>query len=109
AAIDEAELKEGSIVIGSISLDTAARKISLVVDADVETRVSAAFEAIYEIGDSGTAVVRCKVLKKNTLMDSEWAEIAEKSIIVGREPAEIEVDLGDGVDLSTGFFKVVLE
>jgi hypothetical protein len=44
-------------------------------------------------------------------MDAEWTEVASKSITISPtvEVGSITVDLGDEVDLSSGFFKVVLE
>jgi hypothetical protein len=108
----EVEIEDNTVEITSISLDPAARTVTLEVGADVNSKLSNTIaSSIYTFTGNDQINVLCRVLNKATLMDAEWTEVASKSITISPtvEVGSITVDLGDEVDLSSGFFKVVLE
>ena len=106
------EIEENSVAITSIALDAAARQVKLGVSAEVESAVGDALaSSIYTFTGSDTITVTCRVMRKATLMDADWVEVAAKDVVISPTIGigTLTVDLGDEVDLSSGFFKVVLE
>ena len=106
------EIEENSVAITSIALDAAARQVKLGVSAEVESAVGDALaSSIYTFTGSDTINVTCRVMRKATLMDAAWVEVAAKDVVISPTIGigTLTVDLGDEVDLTGGFFKVVLE
>ena len=109
----KAKLDPKSVKVVAFSLTQDGKAVNLSVGADVASGISGTvIEKIYEIPASKTVKVKIKVLKKKSLEDALWTEFyttPNPVEITSEMYGNIEVPLGDGVDLSSGFFKVELE
>ncbi|MCR5413182.1 MAG: LamG domain-containing protein [Kiritimatiellae bacterium] len=102
-----AEIVEGTVAITGVSLDAESRTVTLSVSADVVN--TAASSPLYTFTTSGVLNVNCVILRKGTLAEAGWTEVASVPVTIGSGSADITAQLGDDVDLSSGFFKVVIE
>jgi len=94
--------------VTALSLDQDAKTVTLVVDAETKTSLDGtAAAALYELPRN--AAVTLAVWQKRSLEEDWSAEpVATKEVTLGGDAASVVVDLGDDVDLSSGFYKVTI-
>jgi hypothetical protein len=112
-AAAKANLDPKTVKVVAFSLTQDGKAVNLSVGADVASGISGTvIEKIYEIPASKSVKVNVKVLKKNSLDDALWTEFyttPNPVEITSETYGNVEVPLGAGVDLTSGFFKVELE
>ena len=104
----EPEVVDGTLAVTALSLDQDAKTVTLVVDAETKTSLDGtAAAALYELPRNAT--VTLAVWQKRSLEEDWSAEpVATKEVTLGGDAASVVVDLGDDVDLSSGFYKVTI-
>ena len=99
---------EGTLAVTGLTLDPDTRSVKLTVDADVENAYANTIASVIYTFPSETEVT-VQVWRKTSLSDGWGAEpYATKKVTLGGKDAEIVIDLGDDIDLASGFFKVTL-
>ena len=100
------KLAEDGVKITSLSFVDG--KVSITVDVETESgsELTGPLAASVAPKSSGLEVT-AKVYWKQSLADSQWTLVAEKSFRVGS--GETEIDAGDAVSGTSGFYKVEVE
>jgi len=96
-----------SVAIKSLAIDRATGEVVLGVAAETEAgAIDPAVAALYsvEVG----ADVTVKVYRTESLA-AEWQLVAEKSMTITAAGKEVRAPLPEGVDTTSGFFKVEIE
>ena len=107
----EKKVVPNTLRITSITLDTTGAKVILGVDADVaESIAGRLFGQIYNLTPgTETADVVVKVYKKTSLAQADWELVQTKPVSIGAGEVNVEVDLDEAVDYTSGYFRVEVE
>ena len=99
-----------SVEITSIELDREAGTVKITADTEGKQSGAAAVTSeIYTIPSGAESLdLTCSVLHCDEL-GGKWTVIATKKVTIYRTTTNYTFDLGDDVDLASGFFKVKLE
>ena len=98
---------ENSVSITSLTVDRASGEVVLGVGAETAAgSVDPAVAALYSVVSGANVTV--KVYRTETLA-AEWKLVAEESLTITSGGTEIRAPLPEGVDTSSGFFKVEVE
>ena len=107
SVVAPAIVTDGSVAITSLDIDREAGDIVLGVSAEATAgEVSPTVAALYSVA-SGTFVT-VKVYRTETLA-AEWTLVATEPVLVTDDGIEVRAKLPEGVDTSSGFFKVEIE
>lgn len=98
---------EDTVAITSLSVDRATGRVVLGVAAETDGgSIDPAVAALYSVERGAEVVV--KVYHTETLA-AEWQLVATLPVRITSGGVEIPMDLPDGLDMSSGFFKVEIE
>ena len=111
AAVDLSDTVEPtSVVITSIEFDRESGKVTVVADTEGTKTSSTSALQIYEFPEGNSPLTLTLKLWFNSALDqNSWVEVGAKKISIDRTSGTYTYDIGDALDLSSGFFKVSLE
>ena len=99
-----------SVVITSVDFDRETGKVSVTADTEGRKAGTTAASQIYEFPEGDSTLTLTLKLWFNPSLDSgSWVEAGAKEITIERTSGTYVYDIGDTLDLSSGFFKVSLE
>jgi len=107
---DESEATPIYVAITAITLDRAARIVSITTDTEGAKTGSLLASEIYTIpGGSDLLTLTCKIWHRDSLQSDDWKVIKTQEVEIGKETKTYEFNLDKDVDLASGFFKATLE
>ena len=99
-----------SVVITSVEFDRESGKVTVVADTAGSKTGSTPASQIYEFPEGNSSLTLTLKLWFNATLDqNSWVEVGAKEISIDRTSGTYTYDIGDALDLSSGFFKVSLE
>ena len=113
AEVTRGKLVPNSVRVVGIALEPDGSAVNLTVNADVASGISGTVVSqYYEFTGSDTVHVLVKVLKKDSLEDTDWTLVyttPEPVAITPQTNETVVVPFDKQLDLKSGFFKVKLE
>ncbi|MBQ8125968.1 MAG: DUF1735 and LamG domain-containing protein [Kiritimatiellae bacterium] len=113
AEVTRGKLVPNSVRVVGIALEPDGSAVNLTVNADVASGISGTVVSqYYEFTGSDTVHVLVKVLKKDSLEDTDWTLVyttPEPVVITPQTNETVVVPFDTQLDLKSGFFKVKLE
>ena len=113
AEATKGKLVPNSVKVVAISLEQDGSAVNLTVNADVASGIAGTVVSQYfSFVGSDTVKVMIKVFKKDSLDDTAWTEVytSPDPVTITPETDEtVVVPFDEQLDLSSGFFKVLLE
>ena len=113
AEVTRGRLVPNSVRVVGIALEPDGSAVNLTVNADVASGISGTVVSqYYEFTGSDTVHVLVKVLKKDSLEDTDWTLVyttPEPVTITPQTNETVVVPFDEQLDLKSGFFKVKLE
>ena len=109
----EKKIVDKTLKVTAITLDAENNQVILAIDAELDyaNLVSGKFASqLYDLDamgiDNVTCTVKVKVYKKSTLAQADWELVDEVEKTFGRDKVSVPVELGEDIDLTSGFYKV---
>ena len=113
AEVTRGKLVPNSVRVVGIALEPDGSAVNLTVNADVASGISGTVVSqYYEFTGSDTVHVLVKVLKKDSLEDTDWTLVyttPEPVAITPQTNETVVVPFDEQLDLKSGFFKVKLK
>ena len=110
-AKSDATAEPTAVAIKAIEIDRDTNKVAIKTETvGTEKGSVVATSDIYEFASgSSTLTLTCKIWHRVALGSGDWTVIKTQKVELGKETKTYEFDLGDDVDLASGFFKATLE
>ena len=110
-AKSDATAEPTAVAIKAIEIDRDTNKVAIKTETvGTEKGSVVATSDIYEFASgSSTLTLTCKIWHRDALGSGDWTVIKTQKVELGKETKTYEFDLGDDVDLASGFFKATLE